>query len=304
MNRITSSLEAIRADDLHSSEEQFRRSHPVFWAATLYGPFLLTALLLTLLTIYTGWAFTFRVVTSVAVALLVLGRFIILSGTSGEFSDTNGALASEHLYAIVCYLDVMAAIVLAFHIGFLFRLPIVGTRIAALVTDGHFVLDAHPWIRKATFFGLIAFVGFPLAATGSVGGSIFGRLLGMSRFATFCGILIGALLGNTIMFYFSDLLGEWIDKDNPWIKFGGLGLILVLVVILERRYRQLRDRFADETQKVRPLPAVEKGTSMPGGDHRPPTDPQDIQSQDIARNDNGEQATVPQSRPMSSSHFE
>jgi uncharacterized membrane protein len=243
MNRITSAIDAVRMDDLHSTEEQFRAAHPWFWRLTLFGPLLLSGAILGFLLVYTGWEFTSKLITSAVITVLFLGRFIILSGSQGTFQDTDGALASEHLFTLVCYLDVMTALILAFHIGFLFRLPYVGTRIAALVSDGHFILDAQPWMRRATFFGLIAFVGFPLAATGSIGGSIFGRLLGMSRIATFCGIVTGTLLGNSAMFLFSDIMGNYVDKENPYLRYGGLLVIVAIVLVLERRYRMLKKRY-------------------------------------------------------------
>jgi hypothetical protein len=246
MNLITSQLDLVRADDLHSTEGEFRRNHPLLWASTLYGPPLITLALVVLLVLFAGWTFTAKIITSTAIALFLLGRFIILSGVEGAFNDTTASLTSGQLFAIVTYLDVMTALVLAFHIGFLFKLPYVGPRIAALVTDGHFILDAQPWMRRATFFGLIAFVGFPLAATGSIGGSIFGRLLGMGRLATFLGIMIGTFLGNGSMYFFSDLMGKYVDKDDPRLKIGGFVLIAIIVIILERRYRKLRNRYAAE----------------------------------------------------------
>jgi hypothetical protein len=250
MNSIATQLDLVRADDLHRTEGEFRRRHPLLWASTLYGPPLLTLGILVMLVLVTGWAFTAKIITSTTIALFLLGRFIILSGVEGAFNDTTASLTSGHLFAIVTYLDVMTALVLAFHIGFLFKVPYLGPRIAALVTDGHFILDAQPWMRRATFFGLIAFVGFPLAATGSIGGSIFGRLLGMGRLATFVGILIGTLIGNGSMYFFSDLMGKYVDKDDPRLKIGGFVLIAIIVIILERRYRKLRNRYAAENLVV------------------------------------------------------
>jgi uncharacterized membrane protein len=264
MNRITSAIEAVHMDDLHSTESQFRLSHPWCWRFTLFGPIVLTALLLVFLFFQTGWEFTTKIATAAAMTVMIFGRFIILSGTEGAFQDTNGSLASEHLFAIVCYLDVMTALMLAFHIGFMFRLPYVGPRISALVTDGHFILDSQPWMRRATFFGLIAFVGFPLAATGSIGGSIFGRLLGMSRTATFFGIVIGALLGNTVMFLFSDLLSYYFDKNNIYLKIGGFLVIAAVIFVLERRYRKLKEGFA---KGKLPLDQPHVDYGIPGDDH-------------------------------------
>lgn len=236
----------VGLDEIHAHEADFRDRHPWVWLTTLCGPFVFSGIVLVTVLVFAGWEFTSRLVATTALALWLLGRFIILSGAEGGVSDISGPFSSFQLFLLVTYLDVMAALLLAFHIGFLFRVPFIGPRVAALVNDGHFILEAQPWMRQATFFGLIAFVGFPLAATGSVGGSIFGRLLGMSRVATFAGICIGSLIGNSLMYGFSDMMDQWIDKDHPAVQYGGLVVILAIVLLLERRYRSLRDRFASE----------------------------------------------------------
>ncbi len=246
MSMNSQAHDPVRIDHLHATEAQFRRDRPWIWASTLYGPFLFSGILLGVLFVYGGWEFASRLVTTTAIAVWLVGRFIILSGVEGGVSDFEGGLSSFQLFLLITYLDVMLALVLAFHIGFLFRLPFIGPRVEALITDGHFILDAQPWMRRATFVGLIAFVGFPLAATGSVGGSIFGRLLGLSRPMTFLGIAIGSVIGNGFMYWFSDFIDQWIDKDNWVMRFGGVITILVVVFVLERRYQTLRKRFASE----------------------------------------------------------
>lgn len=239
----SASHDPIRVDELHSTEDDFRRRYPVFWSFTLFGPFVLTLIACAVIWINAGGEFARKLIFSTALSLWVLGRFVILAGTGDKLLDFDGSLTSGHLFLLVTWMDVMVALVLAFHIGFLFRIPFVGSRISALVIDGHFVLDAHPWMRRATFLGMALFVAFPLTATGSVGGSILGRLLGMSRSATFYGIVIGSVLGNGVMYVFSESMDRWVDKDHPLIRFGGLALILMVAVILERRYRFLKQRY-------------------------------------------------------------
>jgi hypothetical protein len=73
-------------------------------------------------------------------------------------------------------MDVMTACVLSSDLGFLFSLPVAGWKLKALVDDGQFDLQSNRWMKRATFLALVAFVMFPLAATGSVSGSIFVRL--------------------------------------------------------------------------------------------------------------------------------
>jgi uncharacterized membrane protein len=235
--------------ELHSTESRFRNRLPILWWITLVGPFLLSAVLLGVLWLYAGPAFAQRLVVNSALSMYVLGRFVILAGAEGSLLDTTGAMTSGQLFLLVTYLDVMVALVLAFHIGFLFRIPVVGKRFLSLVTDGHFILDAHPWIRRATFLGVSAFVCFPLTATGSVGGSIFGRLLGMSRIATLGGIMVGSLIGNGVMFFFSESLAQLLDKEHPVFKYGGFVIIAGIALLLEHRYRYLKKKYHSENEQ-------------------------------------------------------
>lgn len=233
----------VGLDQLLLEEASFRERYPGIWGTTLFGPIVVSVSLLMMFVMVAGWEFTSRLVAMTALALWFFGRFIILSGSDVALQDFHGSMSSFQLFMLICYLDAMVALVLAFHIGFLFRLPVVGPRVAALVTDGHFILESNPWMRRTTYLGLIAFVGFPLAATGSLGGSVFGRLLGLSRISTFCCIVTGSVIGNGLMYWFSDVLGSWIDKDHPAIKYGGVVVLLFVILLLERRYRHLKSRF-------------------------------------------------------------
>jgi len=91
--------------------------------------------------------------------------------------------------------------------------------------------------------GLVAFVMFPTSTTGSIGGSIFGRLLGLSRFTTVAGVLVGSICGNGLMYLLSKQLNNYISKDDIWLKVVGALLIVALCVALEWRYRQVKKKF-------------------------------------------------------------
>jgi len=49
------------------------------------------------------------------------------------------------------YMDVMTVCLLAFHLGFLFRLIGVGATLKHHAKDGQFILQSKPWMRRATF---------------------------------------------------------------------------------------------------------------------------------------------------------
>ena len=146
------------------------------------------------------------------------------------------------LFGLVTYLDFMTALFVTFHMGFLFRVPLLGPKIAMLVWDGKFVMDSQPWIRKIAFWGLVVFVIFPTSTTGSIGGSIFGRLLGLGRVTTVLGVLIGSLLGNGLMLVFSEFISLYV-KDSFELKIAGVVILVVAMFFLERRYRAAKERF-------------------------------------------------------------
>jgi hypothetical protein len=234
---------ALRQEILRGFEEfesSFRKNYPVVWLATLIGPLVLTLCVVLLLGLLYGWGYAGKVVSYALATFFFFGRFVILGGKNSSPDALHQLLSPEQLFAMVTYMDLMVAVLLSFHIGFAFKLPVLGPKISDLVADGRFILSQHPWMRRMTFLGLIAFVTFPLAATGSVGGSIFGRLLGMGRLQTLIGIFLGSVLGNGLMYFGSELIGRYIDKDDPLTTIGGIAVVAAIIILLERRYRKMK----------------------------------------------------------------
>ena len=242
--------------------DSLRRQQPLLWYLTLLGPLLLSlAILLTLYFIH-GWPYVRGLLLSALAVFFFFGRFVILGGVSGNGGGGgSGELAGEleaatrffspgELALLVLYMDTMVASLLVFHIGFLFSLPFLGDRLRLLMDDGRFILQAHPWMKRLTFVGIVTFVTFPLAATGSVGGSIFGRLLGMSRLATFLGVVLGSMLGCGTMYFGASLLNRLIDRDDPWLTVAGIIFVAALVLLLNLRYRKLKTQWQAAGQKT------------------------------------------------------
>jgi uncharacterized membrane protein len=153
---------------------------------------------------------------------------------------------------MVTYQDVLVALFFAFHVGFMFRVPWIGPKIASLSSDSEFILSHQPWMKRMTFLGLLAFIAFPLAATGSAGGAIFGRLLGLSRWLIFWGSTIGAIIGNAAMLFLVVVVKDSLPdnlENSMIVKYGGLPIIIGIIILLERRYTSMKKAF--ELQKKR-----------------------------------------------------
>ena len=235
-----------------SFESSFRSRFPMLWLVTLLAPVVVTVVLLGVLGLIYGGDYPQKLVGHALATFFIFGRFIVLVGTEGAAAVSDTAeqgfkvlLSPGELFAMVTYMDFMVALFVTFHMGILFRLPNIGPKIAMLVWDGKFIMDAQPWIKRVAFFGLVLFVIFPTSTTGSIGGSIFGRLLGLSRWMTVFGVLLGSIAGNALMYAFSKQINQYIGPENYSIKIIGIALLIVLVFLMELRYRKVKNKFLD-----------------------------------------------------------
>ena len=235
-------------DDL---EDHFRTDHPFVWWVALVGPILLTLVILGAIYFLDeqGPKKAASYVGAALSAFFVFGRFIILLG-SGDPSAGGPAflkhLAGTDLFVMLTFLDTMIAMFVAFHMGILFRIPFLGPKLKSMISDGRFILRNQPWIRRAAFFGLVSFVVFPTSTTGSIGGSIFGRLLGMTRWRVVLAILTGSILGNGVMLIIGKQIQKYIPGDSWALKIGGVLLMLVALYFFERKIRSLKEAYLTE----------------------------------------------------------
>lgn len=228
-------------------ERNFRRDHFPLWLSTLVGPWLLTILAIAVVYVLQGPRYTRFLLGAALLSFTFAGRFVIPLQDAASI----GPLTPYDLFWMVTFQDVVVALFMAFHVGFLFKLPWIGPKFLELTADGEMILSLQPWMRRLTFSGLIAFIAFPLAATGSVGGAIFGRLLGLSRWATFWGSVIGAAIGNAAMLYGSKFLLHYLPENSWAVRLGGPLVVLAIIVWLERRYSAMKKQFLDNRDAAR-----------------------------------------------------
>ena len=236
---------------------------PMVWWTSLVGPLLVTLVLLLVIGLVQGWHVAFSYVAAAATAFFALGRFIILLGSETANQDQHFFLKdldAKHLFWMLTWLDMMVAIFVAFHMAFLFKIPYVGKRLQDLVSDGRFILAKQPWIRRAAFSGLVGFVIFPTSTTGSIGGTIFGRLLGMTRLRVLIAIFIGSLLGNGVMLFGAKIIKRILPEDRVEIKIAGVIAIVLALVFFERKIKSLKKKFLAEEAAEQALSNSDEGT--------------------------------------------
>ena len=229
--------------DLHTllreEEERHERveSRRMLRRVTLVGPFVVAIVLLAVAAVLRGPDVAAAIVGQAILIFTVLGKFAILQGIVNPDGFSPWELAT-----LVAYMDISIAVILVYNLPRLYRLPRLGPTLEDLAEHGLYLLEQKPWLGRVTILGVIAFVMFPLTGTGAIGGSIFGRLLGLGPRRTMASIAVGACIGSYGMAVFGESIAAIFTEEvrNSWqFKASGIAALVVMVAIVWWRGRKV-----------------------------------------------------------------
>jgi uncharacterized membrane protein len=166
----------------------------------------------------------------------VPGKYVIFSGVSGHSPLDPWGLA---LLAVGA--DLVVALTLAVGMGPLERVPVVGPALRRLHDRAHEVLTEYQRLRRMAFWGVVVFVYLPLPASGSVGGTFVGQLLGLSRTLGLVAVMLGGILVSVTFAALAQTLGSQAQAlaQNPWVTAGAVAAFALALVLGLRRARRL-----------------------------------------------------------------
>jgi uncharacterized membrane protein len=225
--------DALMSSLEHESDDLWKQ-HRVVAIATVTLPVWASAIALAFALLWGGFALARKLVVAI-MASAAAGRFIIWTGSN---SDQVLDFSAWQLALLVLCLDTIWAVVLTWHAGMLFHVPWLGPRLRTAVQEGSLMLTDNRWMRRMTVIAVLAFVMMPISSTGSIGGSLLGRLLGLSRKATLASVLIGSVMGGAVMLGFAEALAPWFQNVTPAVRYGGIAVIVLMGFVLSRRYRR------------------------------------------------------------------
>ncbi|MDY7031039.1 MAG: small multi-drug export protein [Thermodesulfobacteriota bacterium] len=178
----------------------------------------------------------FRYLFGLVLITFLAGKFVILI----PLMQSMPMFSPMCIAAMVVVIESCIAFFLLINLEFLFKLPWVGVGLKNMEDNGRATLSQHHWIRRMTIFGVILFVILPLPGTGSIGGIIVSRLVGLSRSMSFIAVFIGTAIGTYAMAIGASTLIDMFSpiRDSAWfgvLRFSVLGLIVFLLSQLGRR---------------------------------------------------------------------
>ena len=165
-------------------------------------------------------------------SLLAGGIFLTFVGPSVIFlAKEFDALGTWPLAGVVAYFSVLTAFFYAFNLDVLERLPKVGVWLRRVSINTRRTLSGRPWIRRWATVGVGMFVLMPLPGSGTLGGSLMGRLVGLTPRATFGAVAIAGILVSAAY----ARLGKTVEDLPLWIRISG-GLVLCVTLALVGRW--------------------------------------------------------------------
>lgn len=163
-------------------------------------------------------------------AFVVAGKFIVLA----PVLEAGTPYDPYYLAGMIAGMDVFTALFVAVNLDLLYRIRWVGRRLEAMEVRGRETLERRPLYRRLATLGVVLFVMFPLTGTGAIGGTIFGRLIGLGTWRIILAIAAGAVLGSFGMAVGADGLARLLApvRDTAWFRAVGYGVAAVFLGIL------------------------------------------------------------------------
>jgi len=139
----------------------------------------------------------------------------------------------------IALMDVLAGIFMALNCDLALKIPVLGSWIQHFMERGGEFVNKRPWLERFYFTGVVLFVMFPLQGSGGIGGTLVGRMIGLSAGSTLLAISLGAIIGCTVI-----ALGSQAIKDLIFMNLQlGIAVLVSVLAFLAIAYLVYRRRF-------------------------------------------------------------
>ncbi len=159
------------------------------------------------------------------------GKLVILAG-----GIDSAPVGTWPLAAMVVYGDAGTSLMIMANMNFIYRIPVLGRRLAEARQVGYRVLRTHKWMRRAAELGLAVFVALPFQGSGAVLGVVLGRILGLTRLAIFSFVVLGSAAGSALVALAGEIGHDEITHlaADPTLGICATLVALVLTYLLGR----------------------------------------------------------------------
>lgn len=217
-----------------------------FWLRVLYvlGPFAATAAVLGVVYLFAGLWMLNEVWITGTVSLLGAGTTVIFGKAALGDATFDLQLGTWQLAFIVMYVNAVSTFFYTYNLDLLQRVPKVGPTLRRARRNAAVMLKRRPWIRRWAVVGVGLFVITPLPGSGALGGALVGRIVGVSKRATFISVSIAGVVVSIAYALLANELKQALDRleqfTPPWVRVAVFVLAaIVMVYVMTKLVRWL-----------------------------------------------------------------
>jgi uncharacterized membrane protein len=174
----------------------------------------------------------------------IWGQIVGLAALPGKFLIFTALIPDSPLgpwevAGLAIATDFAMALTLAVGLGWIMRFRAFADSLKRVHDRAQDVLQEFPRLRRMAFWGVVLFVFLPLPASGAIGGTFLGQLLGLTRTMGAVAVITGGALVAAVFAALATLMGEQASEffKSWWVKGISLALFALIAWALWRRIR-------------------------------------------------------------------
>ncbi len=218
-------------------------AHPLdppvgFWrrVAYLLGPFGATAFVLGGIYLFTDDWTVHEVWITGLVSLLGAGTTVIFGEAALGDQVYDLKLGTWQLAYVVMFVNSASTFWYTYNLDLLQRVPKIGPALRRARRNAAIMLTHRKWIRRWAVVGVGIFVVTPLPGSGALGGALVGRIVGVTKRATFISVSVAGVIVSIAYAMLASELKELLDKIEhfapPWVRVTVAVLMAIVMVYL------------------------------------------------------------------------
>jgi len=209
-----------------------------FWrrVAYLLGPFGATAFVLGGIYLFTDlWTLNEVWITG-TISLLGAGTTVIFGEAALGDKVVDLKLDTWQLAYVVMYINAASTFWYTYNLDLLQRVPKIGPALRRARHNAALMLIQRPWIRRWAVVGVGLFVITPLPGSGALGGALVGRIIGVTKRATFISVAIAGVIVSVAYALLANELKQALDQIErfapPAVRVAVSVLIAIVMIYL------------------------------------------------------------------------
>lgn len=218
-------------------------AHPLdppvgFWrrVAYLLGPFFATAFVLGGIYLFTDlWTLNEVWITG-AISLIGAGTTVIFGEAALGDQVIDLKLNTWQLAYVVMYVNAASTFWYTYNLDLLQRVPKIGPALRRARRNAALMLNQRKWIRRWAVVGVGLFVITPLPGSGALGGALVGRIVGVTKRATFISVSVAGVIVSIAYAMLAKELKALLDRIEqfapPAVRIAVSVLMAIVMIYL------------------------------------------------------------------------